>query len=67
MVDRFADVLGGEVGREAGGEAGADAEEGGAGVGEGLNMALVGYKGGVAVRKKITLRIGEMGTQITDS
>ena len=41
MVDGFADVLGSEGGREAGGEALSEAEEGGAGVGEGLEMALV--------------------------
>ena len=67
VVDRFADVLGGEVGREAGGEAGADAEEGGAGVGEGLDVALVGDEGGVAVAEEITLGGGEMGTEIGDS
>ena len=55
VVDGFADVLGGEVGREAGGEAGADAEEGSAGVGEGLDMALVGDEGGVAVAEEIAL------------
>ena len=49
MVDGFADVLGGEVGREAGGEALADAEEGSAGVGEGLGVALVCDQCGVAV------------------
>ena len=41
VVDGFADVLGGEVGREAEGEAFADAEEGSAGVGESLDVALV--------------------------
>ena len=55
VVDCFADVLGGEVGREAGGEAGTDAEERGAGVGEGLDVALVGDEGGVAVSEEITL------------
>ena len=49
VVDGFADVLGGEVGREAGGEAVADAEEGSAGVGEGLDMALVCDESCVAV------------------
>ena len=49
VVDCFADVLGGEVCREGGGEAFADAEEGSAGVGEGLDVALVGDEGGVAV------------------
>ena len=67
MIDCFADVLGGEVGREAGGEAVADAEEGGAGVGEGLDVALVGDEGGVAVAEEITLGGGEMGTKIGDS
>ena len=67
MVDCFADVLGGEVGREAGGEAGADAEEGGACVGEGLDVALVGDEGGVAVAEEVTLGGGEMGTEIGDS
>ena len=55
MVDGFADVLGGEVGREAGGEAYADAEEGGAGVGEGLDVALVCDQCGVAVAEEIAL------------
>ena len=49
VVDGFADVLGGEIGREAGGEAVADAEEGSAGVGEGLDMALVCDESCVAV------------------
>ena len=56
VVDGFADVLGGEVGREAGGEAFADAEEGGAGVGEGLDVALVCDQCGVAVAEQIALR-----------
>ena len=55
VVDGFADVLGGEVGREAGGEAFADAEEGSAGVGEGLDVALVCDQGGVAVAEEIAL------------
>ena len=55
MVDGFADVLGGKVCGEAGGEAVADAEEGSAGVGESLDMALVCDEGGVAVAKKILL------------
>ena len=55
MVDGFADVLGGEVCWEAGGESVADAEQGSAGVGEGLNMALVGDEGGVAVAEKVAL------------
>ena len=59
MIDRFADVLGGEVGREGGGEAFADAEEGSAGVGEGLDVALVGDEGGVAVCQEVALRGGE--------
>ena len=58
VVDRFADVLGGEVGSETGGEAFADAEEGGAGVGEGLDVALVGDEGGVAVGEEILLGLG---------
>ena len=55
VVDGFADVLGGKVCREAEGEAVADAEEGSAGVGESLDMALVCDEGGVAVAKKILL------------
>ena len=55
VVDCFADVLGGEVCREGGGEAFADAEEGGAGVGEGLDVALVSDQGSVAVGEEITL------------
>ena len=54
-VDGFADVLSGEVGRETGGEAFADAEEGSAGIGESLNVALVCDQGCVAVCKKIAL------------
>ena len=41
VVDGFADVLGDEVGRDGEGEAFLGAEEGGAGVGEGLSMALI--------------------------
>ena len=59
MVDGFADVLGSEVGREAAGESFADAEEGGAGVGEGLDVTLVCDKGCVAVGEEVTLRGGE--------
>ena len=55
VVDGFADVLSGEVGREAGGEAFAYAEQGSAGIGEGLDVALVGDKGGVAVAEEIAL------------
>ena len=55
VVDGFADVLGSEVGREAGGESVADAEEGGAGVGQGLNVALVCDQSGVAVGQEIAL------------
>ena len=67
VVDCFADVLGGEVGREAGGEAFADAEEGSAGVGEGLDVALVGDESGVAVAEEVTLGGGQMGTESSDS
>ena len=49
VVDGFADVLGGEVGWEAGGEAFTDAEEGGAGVGEGLDVALICDESCVAI------------------
>ena len=66
VVDGFADVLGGEVGREAGGEAVADAEEGGAGVGEGLDVALVGDEGGVAVSQEISLGGGKKGAEGVD-
>ena len=67
VVDGFADVLGGEVGGEAGGEAVADAEEGGAGVGESLDVALVGDEGGVAVGQKITLGGGKKGAEGVDA
>ena len=60
MVDGFADVLGGEVGGEAGGEAVADAEEGSAGVGQGLDMALIGDESGVAVGEEIALGVSKM-------
>ena len=55
VIDCFADVLGGEVGREAEGEAFADAEEGSAGIGEGLNVALVCDHCCVAVAEQIAL------------
>ena len=67
MVDCFADILGGEVGWEAVGEAGADAEEGSAGVGEGLDVALVCDQSGVAVAEEVALRLGENGSEISDS
>ena len=60
VVDGFADVLGGEVGGEAGGETVADAEQGSAGVGEGLDVALVGDEGGVAVAEEVALCGGEV-------
>ena len=66
VVDCFADVLGGEVCREGGGEAFADAEEGGAGVGEGLDVALVGDEGGVAVSQEISLGGGKKGAEGVD-
>ena len=55
MVDGFADVLCGEVGREAEGKAFLDAEEGSAGITEGLYVALVCDKSGVAVGKEVAL------------
>ena len=55
VVDGFADVLGGEVCREGGGEAFADAEEGSAGVGESLDVALICDESCVAVSEEITL------------
>ena len=55
VVDGFADVLCGEVGREAEGKAFLDAEEGSAGVGEGLDVALVCDQCCVAVGEKIAL------------
>ena len=58
MVDGFADVLCGKVSREAEGEAFLDAEQGSAGVGEGLDVALVCDQSGVAVCEEITLRGG---------
>ena len=66
MVDRFADILRGEVRREAGGEAFTDAEEGGAGVGEGLDVALVGDECGVAVGQEISLSGGKKGAEGVD-
>ena len=59
MVDCFTDVLGGEVGWEAGGEAFADAEEGSAGVGEGLGVALVCDQSCVAVGNEVVLTLGQ--------
>ena len=58
VVDGFADVLGGEVGGEAGGETVTDAEQGGAGVGEGLDVALVCDECGVAVAEEVALSRG---------
>lgn len=58
VVDRFADVLGGEVCRKGGGEAFADAKQGSASVGEGLDVALVGDEGGVAVAEEVALSRG---------
>ena len=58
VVDGFADVLGGEVGREAEGESVLDAEEGGAGFGEGLDVALVCDECCVAVSKQVALGCG---------
>ena len=55
VVDGFADVLGGEVGRDAGGKAFADAEEGSAGGGEGLGVALICHQCRVAVGHQIAL------------
>ena len=54
-VDGFADILADEVGRDAEGEAFAGAEEGSAGIGEGLDMALVCDQGCVAVCEKVAL------------
>ena len=59
VVDGFADVLRGEIGREAEGESFLDAEEGSAGVGESLNMALVCDQSGVAVGQEIALWWGQ--------
>lgn len=67
VVDGFADVLGGEVCREGGGEAFTDTEEGGAGVGEGLDVALVCDECGVAVTEEIALRSGKVGAEFVDS
>ena len=67
VVDRFADVLGGEVGREAGGETVADAEEGSAGVGEGLDVTLVCDQGSVAVGEDVALGGGEVCAEVGDS
>ena len=54
-VDGFADVLTDEVGRDAEGEAFAGAEEGSAGIGEGLDVALVCDQGCVAVCEEVAL------------
>ena len=67
VVDRFADVLGGEVGREAGGETVADAEEGSAGVGECLDVTLVCDQGGVTVGEDVALGGGEVCAEVGDS
>ena len=55
VVDGFADVLGGEVSRDAGSQSVADSEEGSAGVGEGLGVALICDQSGVAVSYQIAL------------
>ena len=49
VVDALADVLGDEFGRDVEGETFAGAEEGSAGVGEGLDVALICDKGCVAI------------------
>ena len=64
VVDCFADVLGGEVGREAKGEAFADAEEGGAGVGEGLDVTLVCDQGSITVGEEVSLGGCKDGSQV---
>ena len=55
VVDGFADVLGDEFCRDVEVEAFADAEEGSAGVGEGLDVALVCDQSRVTVGKYIFL------------
>ena len=55
VVDALADVLGDEFGRDVEGETFAGSEEGSAGVGEGLDVALVCDQSGVAVGEKVTL------------
>ena len=54
-INGFADVLADKVGREAGGETFAGTEEGSAGVGKGLDVALVCDEGSVAVGEEIAL------------
>ena len=54
-INRLAYILADEIRRDAEGEAFARTKEGGAGIAEGLDVALVGDQGGVAVSKKIAL------------
>ena len=67
VVDGFADVLGSEVGWEAGGETVTDTEEGGAGVGEGLDVSLVGDEGGVTVCEEVLLGLYQDFAQIGEA
>ena len=66
-VDGQAEVFGGQFGRETGGQAVTDAEEGSAGVGQGLNVALVCDECGVAVAEEVALSRGQKAAQSADS
>ena len=66
-INALADVLWDEFSRDVEGEAFLGAEEGSAGVGEGLDVALVCDQSGVAVAEEVALRLGENGSEISDS
>ena len=67
VVDGFADILGSEVGWETAGETITDTEEGSAGVGESLDVTLVGDEGGVAVSEEVLLGFYQDFAQIGET
>lgn len=67
VVDGFSDVLGDEVGRDGEGETFLSTEEGGAGIGECLDVTLVCDKGCVTVCEEVSLRGCKDAAQVWDS
>ena len=67
VVYGFSDVLGDEVGRDGEGETFLSTEEGGAGIGECLDVTLVCDKGSVAVGEEVSLRGCKDAAQVWDS
>ena len=64
VVYGFSDVLGDEVGRDGEGETFLSTEEGGAGIGEGLDVTLVCDQGCVTVCEEVSLGCCKYGTQV---